>query len=85
MIASSSKIVRLSERIEALAVRRWSGLTLKSLTPQGWEKIKQLAQKEPVERRGDCSHWTDEALLRFLLQKGALTAADFTGVAQSGD
>jgi hypothetical protein len=46
-MATTTKIGRLADRIEALAERRWGRLTLEELTEQGRAKIKRGAAQAP--------------------------------------
>jgi hypothetical protein len=79
-MATTTKIGRLADRIEALAERRWGRLTLEELTEQGRAKIKRGAAQAPPPdpvARADMLQWSTDALLRFLIDAGALGAGDF--------
>jgi hypothetical protein len=80
-MATRNKIVRLSARIDALASRRFGKLTLDSLTDEAWEKIERIsaesASSEPIHTRIDHSQWSNDALIRILIDGGVLTPADF--------
>ena len=81
-MATTTKIGRLTDRIEALAERRWGRLTLEELTDQGRAKIIRGAAQAPVRddppvARADMLQWSTDALLRFLIDAGALDAGDF--------
>jgi len=43
-----NRISRLTQRIEALAERRWGRLTHEELTEEGWAKLKRLDAETPV-------------------------------------
>ena len=90
-MATQSKIARLSARIDALAIRRWGKLTFDSLTDQAWDKLEQRFERlraeiapsgEPIQKR-DYSQWSDDALLRALIDAGTLTPADFKKIAST--
>jgi hypothetical protein len=83
-MATTTKIGRLTDRIDALAERRRGRLTLEDLTDQGRAKIKRGAAQAPVRddppdpvARADMLQWSTDALLRFLIDAGALDAGDF--------
>ena len=76
-MATQNKIVRLTQRIDALAHRRWGRLTMDSLTDDDWAKLKRLAPTEPVGRSDCAAQWSTDALIRFLIDEGVLTRADF--------
>jgi hypothetical protein len=72
-------INRLSQRIDALASRRRGLFTLESLTDEALAKLRLLAPDYAGLRTPTgCEHVTDE-LIRFLVESGVLTAADFKG------
>jgi hypothetical protein len=50
-MATRNRIGRLTERIEALAERRWGRLTLEELTEEGWAKLRKLAAENPSQGR----------------------------------
>jgi hypothetical protein len=83
-MAVNGKIGRLCERIDALAGRRWDNLTEENLTDEGRAKLDRLAASAaPEDSQADArrlhkfAHWPDEAILRFLVDRGVLTPADF--------
>jgi hypothetical protein len=87
-MATRNKIGRLAERIEVLAERRWGRLTLEELTEEGWAKLRKLAAEIPVrdgppdpvaqaKARAEGLQWSTHALLRLLIDNGALDAGDF--------
>jgi hypothetical protein len=81
-MAARNKIGRLTVRIEALAARRWPRHTLKDLTDEAWTKLEarleQLkATSPPVTVPTSYAHFSDDALIRCLMEAGWLTAADF--------
>jgi hypothetical protein len=79
-MATTTKIGRLTDRIEALAERRRGRLTLEELTDQGRAKIERGAAQAPPPdpvARADMLQWSTDALLRFLIDAGALDAGDF--------
>jgi hypothetical protein len=77
-MAARGAIIRLSDRIDALARRR-SSRTLDSLTDDAWRKLEVLAGS----RIGLChpspraEQWSTGELIRFLIEAGVLTAGDF--------
>jgi hypothetical protein len=82
-MAVNGKIGRLCERIDALAGRRWGNLTMDSLTDEAWGKIERVGAAAPVNaERNAADQWSDAALLRFLVDEGVLTQADFRGRAE---
>jgi hypothetical protein len=67
------KIIKLSARIDALTSRRRGKLSLGELTDAGAEKLRQLAGGKPdVRTPTGCEHMSTEALLRYLVDFGAL-------------
>lgn len=80
-MAANSKIGRLTKRIEALSDRRRGRLTLDLLTDDAWTKINQLvtaggAPRASISERTGLEGWTDDALLRCLIDFGTLTDGD---------
>ena len=80
-MATRNAIDRLTRRIDAIAVRRWGRLSIDSLTDEAWLKIERLAGPRigPCRQTPGTEHWTDDDLLRLLVELGVLTAADFKG------
>ena len=79
-MATRSAIDRLTRRIDAIAGRRWGRFTLESLTDEAWLKIERLAGPRigPCRQTTGAEHWSTD-VLRFLVESGDLTAADFKG------
>jgi hypothetical protein len=80
-MATSNKIFRLAERIEALGNRR-AWLTTENLTDDAIAKLRAIveakqAASEQVETRSPCAHWSTNALLCFLINAGVLSSVDF--------
>ena len=80
-MATRNAIERLTRRIDALATRRWGRFTLDSLTDDAWLKIERIAGERaglgtPTPR---CEQFSDDDLIRVLVESGVLTAADFRG------
>jgi hypothetical protein len=78
-MATRNKIGRLAERIEV-----WRN----ELTEEGWAKLRKLAAEIPVrdgppdpvaqaKARAEGLQWSTHALLRLLIDNGALDAGDF--------
>jgi hypothetical protein len=89
-MATRNKIGRLTERIEAVVERRRGQLRLEDLTEEAWAKLRKLAAEIPVrddppdpvaraKERAEGLQWSTDALLRFLIDDGALDAGDFKG------
>jgi hypothetical protein len=80
-MATRNAIDRLTRRIDAIAGRRWGRFTLESLTDEAWLKIERLAGPRigPSRRTPEAEHWTDDDLLRLLVESGDLISADFKG------
>jgi hypothetical protein len=87
-MATRNKIGRLTERIEAVIERRRVRFALKDLTDEGKAKLRKLAAEDPVrddppdpvaraKDRAEMLQWSTDALLRFLIDDGALEAGDF--------
>ena len=80
-MAIRNAIDRLTRRIEAIKVRRWGRLSIESLTDEAWLKLERLAGPRigPCRQTPGAEHCSTDVLIRFLVQSGDLTAADFKG------
>jgi hypothetical protein len=80
-MATRNAIDRLTRRIDAITVRRWGRFTLESLTDELWLKIERLAGPRigPCRQTPGGEQWSTDELIRFLVESGELTAADFKG------
>lgn len=75
-----NRIGRLTERIEALASRRGRPLRIEDLCEDGEAKLDRLTAGLPVELAGARTRyatWTDDAILRRLIELGTFSPADF--------
>ena len=80
-MSTRNAIERLTRRIDALAARRWGRFTLDSLTDDAWLKIERIAgeRAESCMPTPGCEQFSDDHLIRMLVESGVLTAADFKG------
>ena len=82
-MAATTKIGRLTARIESVARRFERRLRMNDLTEAAWERINRrrdelLADAPPANGKPtSLCHWTDEELIRVLLAHGWLASADF--------
>jgi hypothetical protein len=78
-MATRGTIIRLSDRIDALASRRRGRFTLDQLTDGAWQKLKALAgpYNGPCHPMSGAEQWSTDELIRFLVDAGVLTAGDF--------
>jgi len=78
-MATRNAIERLTGRIDGLAARRWGRFTFDSLTDDAWLKIERIAGERagPCTPTSGCEQFSDDDLIRVLVESGVLTAADF--------
>ena len=85
-MATSSKIGRLTARIDAMAIRRWRRLTLESLTDAAWAKLEvklkqiQATAPSPTDNRTRYAHFSDAELIHCLIEGRWLTVDDLREV-----
>jgi hypothetical protein len=80
-MAARGAIIRLSDRIDALAYRRRGRFTLNQLTDGAWQKLEVLSGLRigPCHPMPGAEQWSTDELIRFLTEAGVLTASDFKG------
>jgi hypothetical protein len=80
-MAARGAIIRLSDRIDALAYRRRGRFTLNQLTDGAWQKLEVLSGLRigPCHPMPGAEQWPTDELIRFLVEAGVLTVGDFKG------
>ena len=78
-MATRGTIIRLSDRIDALASRQRGQFTLDQLTDGAWQKLGVQADLRigPSHPMPGAEQWSTDELIRFLVEDGVLTMGDF--------
>ena len=81
-MATRTAVSRLADRVDALAARRWQGLTLERIADEAHERMDQLLAEANLQPRSPgyrngCEHLSDAEIVGRLVELGVLTAADF--------